>query len=69
MFKNIYIKKDIHPAIRIELGRLRKRAYDEKEKPENVGATIAYDPKNRVVTRNGVVIDRFYPSFSKCETK
>ena len=62
-FKNIYIKKDIHPAIRKELGRLRKRVYDEKEKPDNSDATIVYDHKNRVVTRNGVVIDRFYPKF------
>ena len=62
-FKNIYIKKDIHPAIRKELGRLRKRAYDEKNKPDNSDATIEYDPKNRVVTRNGLVIDRFYPKF------
>ena len=60
----IYIlKKDIHPAIRKELGRLRKRAYDEKNKPDNSDATIVYDPKNRVVTRNGIVIDRFYPKF------
>ena len=62
-FKSVYIKKDIHPAVRKELGRLRKRAYDEKDKPDNVGANIVYDHKNRVVTRNDVVIDRFYPKF------
>ena len=63
MFRSVYIKTDIHPAVRKELGRLRKRAYDEKDKPDNVGANIVYDHKNRVVTRNDVVIDRFYPKF------
>ena len=62
-YTRIYIKKDIHPAVRKEIGRLRKRAKEEEEKSDNTGAIIAFDPKNRVVTRNGVVIDRFYPKF------
>ena len=59
----MYIKKDIHPVVRKEIGRLRKKAKDEKAKAENVGATIVFDAKNRTVTRNGVIIDRFTPKF------
>ena len=32
-------------------------------KAENTGANILYDAKNRVVTRDGVIIDRFTPKF------
>ena len=62
-YTRIYIKKDIHPTVRKEIGRLRKRAKEEEEKSANTGTIIAYDPKNRVVTRDGVVIDRFSPKF------
>lgn len=59
----VYIKKDVHPAVRRENARLRKSEREEKEKPENVGVNIEYDWKNRVLLRNGVVIDRFMPHF------
>lgn len=59
----VYIKKDVHPAVRRENARLRKREREEKEKPENVGVTIQYDWKNRVLLRDGAVIDRFAPNF------
>lgn len=59
----VYIKKDLHPAVRRENARLRKRESEEKEKPENVGVTIEYDWKNRVLLRDGTVIDRFIPHF------
>ena len=62
-FKSIYIKKDVHPAVRKEIGRLRKREKDEKAKSENAAVTIAYDPKNRVLLRNYIAIDRFSPKF------
>ena len=62
-YSRIYIKKDIHPAVRKELGRLRKVAKDENEKAENSGCTIVFDHKNRVVTRDNVVIDRFMPKY------
>ena len=63
LYSRVYIKKDIHPVVRKEIGRLRKKAKDEKAKAENVGATIVFDAKNRTVTRNGVIIDRFTPKF------
>lgn len=62
-FSTVYIKKDVHPAVRKETGRLRKREKEEKEKAENVGVNITYDWKNRVLLRDGVVIDRFTPRF------
>ena len=62
-FSSVYINKDTHPVVRKELGRLKKKVKDEKDKSENVGATILYDAKNRTVTRNGVIIDRFTPKF------
>ena len=62
-YSNIYIKKDIHPTIRYELNRLRKREKELKEDHANRGVNIQYDYKARVITRDGVVIDRFNPSF------
>ena len=59
----IYLKKDTHPAIRKEQARLRKREKEEKEKPCNAASNISYDWKNRVLLRDGVVIDRFSPKF------
>ena len=54
----VYIKKDVHPAVRQETARLWKREREEKEKPENMGINIKYDWKDQVL-----VIDRFSPSF------
>ena len=62
-FKDIYIKKDIHPAIRKELVRLRKREREEKDNPDNRGITIEYDWKARTLKRNNIIIDRFNPHF------
>lgn len=59
----IYIKKDVHPAVRKELGRLRKREKEERDKPENQGVNIKYDSEQRVLLRDGIVIDRYAPSF------
>lgn len=59
----IYLKKDTHPAIRKEQARLRMREKEEKEKPCNAASNISYDWKNRVLLRDGVVIDRFSPKF------
>lgn len=63
----VYIKKDVHPAVRRETARLRKREREEKEKAENVGVNITYDWKNRVLIREGVIIDRFMPHFFQQE--
>ena len=62
-YSRIYIKKDIHPVVRKEIGRLRKRERDEKNKPENTSVNISYDGKNRVLLRDGIIIDRFTPKF------
>ena len=44
--------------------RLRNREKEEKEKPENAGVNIEYDWRNRVLLRDGEVIDRYFPNFS-----
>ena len=62
-YSRVYINKDIHPVVRREIGRLKKLTKDEKNKSENVGVNITYDAKNRVVKREGVIIDRFTPKF------
>lgn len=59
--KDVRIKKDTHPAWRKEHGRLHALVREEQKKPENAGVDINYDFKNRVVTRDGVIIDRFMP--------
>ena len=60
---NIFIRKDVHPTLRHEANRLRIKEREEKEKPENIGAHIVYDRKERVLLRDGMIIDRFRPSF------
>lgn len=62
-YSNVYIKKDMHPGIRKELNRLRKVEKQEKEKAANQGKDIKFDHKQRTVSIDGVVIDRFKPSF------
>ena len=60
---NIFIRKDVHPTLRYEANRLRIKEREEKENPENIGAHIVYDRKERVLLRDGIIIDRFRPSF------
>ena len=60
---SVYIKKDVHPAVRKENMRLRTREREEKEKPENAEVEISYDWRRRVLMRDGVVIDKFSPYF------
>lgn len=62
-YKIIYLKKDIHPAIRKEWKRIRDAERDEKQKPENQGSTIQLDFKSRELRRDGVVIDRWSPVY------
>lgn len=57
------VKRDTHPAIRKEFGRLFGAERAEKEKPENVGKEVSFDVKRRVLLIDGVVVDRFKPSF------
>lgn len=61
--KNVYIKKDVHPMVRKEFARLRRVEKEEKQRPENEGRTVKYDPETRTVTVDGSVIDKFRPSF------
>ena len=62
-YSKVYINKDIHPAVRKEIGRLKKKAKEESGKSENSESVIIYDPKNRVVKKNDSIIDRFTPRF------
>lgn len=57
VYKRIYIKKDVHPSIRLEWKRLREVEKREKDRPENMGCTIRLDTKERKVYRDDVIID------------
>ena len=56
-FKKIYVKKDIHPAVKKEWKRLHDAERMEKERPENVGCVIHFNTRERKLYRAGVVID------------
>ena len=60
-YKKIYIKKDIHPEVRKEWDRLRAAETREKADPNNVGATIRLDTRERKLYRNDTVIDSWTP--------
>lgn len=61
---SIRIKKDSHPAIRKEWGRLHEALKNEREKEENAGCYFFIDYKNRELRRDGEVIDRFQNPFA-----
>lgn len=58
-FKSVYVKKDTHPLVRKELGRLREVTKREKERPENRGKHVRFDGKERKVYVDDVVVDSF----------
>ena len=60
-FKTIYIRKDVHPAVRKEWERLRHAENDERNRPENRGCVIRLDTKERKLYRNDEVIDSWNP--------
>ena len=62
-FRKIYVKRDVHPAIRKEHGRLHKLVKDERNKPENQGCNISYDVKSGTVKKDNLVIDTYNPFF------
>ena len=62
-FKKVFIKRDVHPAIRKEIGRLYAVQKAEQEKAENAGRTVVFDQRKRVVTIDGIIVDRFKPNF------
>ena len=61
-YRRVYVKEDIHPSIRKEWKRLRDAEEAERRKPANQGCTINLDTQRRVLTRNGIIIDRWQPS-------
>ena len=61
VYKNIYVKKDVHPAVRKEWNRLKDAERTEKEKPENQGVEIKLCAKERKLYRGNVVIDSWTP--------
>ena len=61
--KEIRLKKDVHPAIRREYARLHEVEKSEREKPENAGLEVRYDPRQRTVLVDGQAVDSFMPSF------
>ncbi|KAG0730190.1 Craniofacial development protein 2 [Chionoecetes opilio] len=56
-FNKIYVKKDIHPAMRKEWKRLHDAERTEKERAGNVGCVIHFNTRERKLYRDGVVID------------
>lgn len=62
-FSKIYMKKDTHPMVNREFQRLKKVTREEKEKPENQGRSVSYDPERRQVLVDDVVVDEFRPTF------
>ena len=63
IYSKIFINKDIHPVVRKEIGRLKKKAKEENSKSENSGIDVIYDPKKRVIKKGDMIIDRFTPMF------
>ena len=62
-YKEVYLRKDVHPSVRREWKRLRDRVKEEQDKPCNAGAVIQLDFKTRTIRRNNVVIDHWKPKY------
>ncbi len=62
-FSKIYVKKDTHPGIRKEMGRIQASEKREKEKPENQGCEVKYDQASRTLTVDGTIVDCYNPTF------
>ena len=62
-FKSIYIKKDIHPLVRKEWKRLKDAETALNNDPNKGTSVVMLDPKKRVITKDGVVVDRWQPDF------
>ena len=64
-YSGVKMKRDQHPAIRREWGRLHDVFRAEQSKPENTGRDIIFDRQNRkIVDKNGEIIDMWQPNFS-----
>lgn len=53
------MKKDSHPETRQEWSRIREVARVEQSKPENANHVILLNTRDRTVTRDGIVIDKW----------
>ena len=62
-FAKVYVRKDIHPAIRKDLNRIRNSKKRQMENPENQGRDVPYDNDTRCVTVDGLIVDRFCPQY------
>ena len=58
-FRKVFVKKDLDPATRKELSRLRDVVKSEKAKPENAGKIVLLEGKERRVLVDGLEVDRF----------
>lgn len=58
-FNKIFLKKDLHPLVRQEWNRLYETQRKEKEKPENKEKEVLVNRKDRTVTVNGEIVDKF----------
>ena len=63
LYKKIYIKRDVHPAVRREWKRLYYTLEVEKNKPENMGHSVTIDKRKRQIIRDGQVIDKWNVNF------
>ena len=52
-----------NPAVRKEQNRIRFVEREERQKPENQGRDVKYDFESRCLLVDGIVVDRFKPSF------
>ena len=63
-FTSVKVKKDVHPAVRREWGRLYASYDSHKTDPQNTGHVIEFDKKKRCITRDQDVVDSWRPRFS-----
>jgi len=62
-YRKIFLKRDMQPETLKEWKRLHDTTHTEKAKPENIGHLIKLNPKERTVTRDGMIIDRWMSPF------
>lgn len=55
----IYVKKDVHPALRREWIRLHDAERAEEERANNLGCVVRFYTKERKLYRDDIVIDRW----------
>ena len=60
-YEKVFVKKDLHPAVRKEWKRLHDCKDAEQAKPENAGKNVFLDFKKREVRCDNIVIDKWSP--------